>query len=79
MPAKTHSPPSVPPVGQNIRKARESIPLRQLDLAHAIGLKGPDAGANISRIESGQHVPHLETIARIAGALKVELDVLLAG
>lgn len=66
------------PVGLNIRKFREAKLMKQLELAHAIGFKGPDAGAHISRIENGKtKAPRLETINRIAKALGVGIDTLL--
>lgn len=65
-------------IGPNIKRARLAATLTQLALAHAIGLNGDDAGAYISRIESGASEPRLETLTRIAQALKVTIDDILA-
>lgn len=64
-------------IGANIRAARTSAGLTQLALAHAMGHTGPDAGAYISRIESGAQSPRLDTLNAIAGALGVPLSELL--
>lgn len=74
MPATKKTPKKT--LGINIRKAREAFPMTQLALAHAIGLTGDDAGAYISRVESGQE-PRLENLQRIASALNVSLNNLL--
>lgn len=66
-------------LGENIRKARNRRDLTQLALAHAIGLKGDDAGAYICRIEGGSQEPRLDTLTKLAKALKVKLDFLLTG
>lgn len=63
-------------LGANIRRAREAAHMTQLVLAHCIGLSGQDAGAYISRVESGQE-PRLKTLQLIAIALKVSLGDLL--
>lgn len=64
-------------IGANIRTAREAKSMTQLALAHAIGWTGEDAGAQISRFESGKKEPTLRTLHRIAGVLGVSLDRLL--
>lgn len=72
-------PATAPPannVGANIRTTRETKGLTQLALGHALGWTGPDAGAQISRFESGQKEPRLSTLQRIADALGVGLDIL---
>lgn len=73
---KTAAPPPNP-IGENIRTAREAKPMTQLALAHAIGWVGDDAGAQISRFESGAKEPRLSTLRRIAEALGVSLEKLL--
>jgi len=73
MPA--HSPPRS--IGDIIRDAREAKPMTQLALAHAIGWVGADAGAQISRFESGQREPRISTLVKIAGALGVPLETLI--
>ena len=50
----------------------------QLKLAHALGYKGPDAGAFLSKIESGKHIPTVPTLLAIAGKLGTSLEALLA-
>lgn len=74
----TKAPPTKKYLGQNIHDARTNLQKTQLQLAHAIGLKGDDAGAYISRVEAGQQEPRLHTLMRIAKALKVPLEDLLA-
>ncbi len=64
-------------VGENIRKARTKAGITQLALAHKMGYEGDDAGAYISRVESGQQEPRLETLSRIAEALGVLVCSLL--
>lgn len=65
------------PIGANIRTARLLKPMTQLDLAHAIGWTGADAGAQISRFESGSKEPRISTLQRIAEVLGVTLETLL--
>jgi len=66
-------------LGRNILLARTDAKMSQLALAHKIGLTGEDAGACISRWESGTYEPRLDTIARIADALNVAICDLLNG
>lgn len=66
------------PIGANIRAAREASQMTQLALAHAIGWVGADAGAQISRFESGVKEPRISTLVKIARALRVPLDTLIA-
>lgn len=65
-------------IGQNIRQAREARGITQLALAHLIGWQGEDAGAHISRYESGQKEPRISTLEKIARSLAVTLESLLA-
>lgn len=51
--------------------------MTQLALAHAIGYKGEDAGAYVSRVEAGNQEPRLPVLARLAQALKVDLASLV--
>lgn len=53
--------------------------MTQLALAHAIGWKGPDAGAQIARYEAGVNEPRLSTLQRLAEALGVTVGALLKG
>lgn len=71
------SPPPSSFVGHNVQQCRLASGLTQLQLAHAIGYKGQDAGAYISRIESGKQQPRVDTLAKIAEALHTSLDSLL--
>lgn len=66
-------------LGENIQTARKAANLTQLALAHAIGYTGSDAGAYISRVESGSQEPRLDTLQRIADALGVAVCSLLPG
>lgn len=75
--------PKKPPVriknlGANIRRAREGKGLTQLALAHAMGYKGSDAGAYISRVEASLVSPRLATLVRIAQHLETNLEALVA-
>lgn len=67
------------PLGENIKAARDKANLTQLALAHAIGYTGDDAGAYVSRVESGQQAPRIDTLQRIADALGVPVCSLLPG
>lgn len=61
-------------IGTTIRKLREEKGLTQKALARAAGM----IRANLSRIEASKHRPTLETIERIATALKVPVADLIA-
>lgn len=77
MPAK--SPPKpVNHIGANIRAAREAKAVTQLALAHALGWVGPDAGAQISKFETGDKEPRISTLQRIADALGVTISRLMS-
>lgn len=82
-PAKRHAlrrgKSSTAQIGENIRTARSNAGITQLALAHAIGYNGDDAGAYISRVESGAQEPRLDTLSRIAEALGVTTCSLLPG
>jgi DNA-binding XRE family transcriptional regulator len=60
-------------VGATIRKLREAKGLTQEKLAGAVGMMRN----NISRIEAAKHRPTLETMERIAKALKVSVADLI--
>jgi DNA-binding XRE family transcriptional regulator len=60
-------------VGSTIRKLREARGLTQEQLASAVGMMR----SNISRIEAAKHRPTLETLERIAKALKVPVADLI--
>lgn len=74
MPAK---PPALPTIGARIQNYRLAAGLTQLQLAHAIGRTGSDAGADISHIEGNERTPRVDTLQRIARALGVTLGELL--
>jgi DNA-binding XRE family transcriptional regulator len=63
-----------PNIGATIRKMREEKGVTQEALARAAGM----IRANLSRIEASKHRPTLETIERIATALKVSIADLIA-
>jgi DNA-binding XRE family transcriptional regulator len=60
-------------VGATIRKLREAKGMTQEELADAVGMMRN----NISRIEAAKHRPTLETLERIAKALKVPVADLI--
>lgn len=61
-------------VGARIRKLREAKGVTQEELAGAVGMMR----SNISRIEAAKHRPTLETMEKIAKALKVSVADLIA-
>ena len=61
-------------VGATIRKLREAKGMTQEELAGASGM----IRSNISRIEAAKHRPTLDTMERIAKALKVSVADLIA-
>ena len=61
-------------IGKRIRAAREEKGWSQEVFAEKIGLSGAYTGM----IERGEKVPKLETFIRIANALEVSADMLLA-
>jgi transcriptional regulator with XRE-family HTH domain len=63
----THEP------GVKIRKLREAKGITQKELADVVGMMRN----NISRIEAAKHHPTLETLERIAKALKVSVADLI--
>ena len=63
-------------VGRLIRELRSRKEMTQDQLARAAGMIRP----NLSRIEAGKHRPTLDTLEKIAGALKVPVaDLMVAG
>lgn len=59
-------------IRQGLRECREMRGMSQTDLAKATGLE-PSA---VSHFETGQRVPSLGNLIRLADALNVTLDVL---
>ena len=62
-------------IGTNIKKARESKGLSQVDLVGRI--EGNIDTTNISRIESGRTNPTIFTLHRISQALEINLTDLV--
>ena len=54
-------------VGRQVRGLRKIKGMTQAQLARAAGILRP----NLSRIEAGKHRPTLETLEKLAAALKV--------
>jgi DNA-binding XRE family transcriptional regulator len=61
-------------VGEQVRRLRKTRGMTQAQLARAAGLLRP----NLSRIEAGKHRPTLDTLEKIAAALKVPVVDLIA-
>jgi len=61
-------------IGERVREARLRLGLCQEDLSTATGIPRP----NIVRIEHGRHTPSVPSLARIAKALGVSVQALLA-
>lgn len=61
-------------IAQRIREARERQGLRQEDLAVKSGIARP----NIVRLEQGRHMPTLSTLQKIARALCLDMNSLMA-
>jgi transcriptional regulator with XRE-family HTH domain len=64
-------------IGKRIKEARTAKGMTQIELAHAIGLTGDQAGACVCRWEYGEQEPRWDNLARIAGALDVTMVSLL--
>ena len=62
-------------VGRQVRRLRKIKGMTQAQLARAAGILRP----NLTRVESGKHRPSLETLERIASALKVPVVDLITG
>ena len=60
-------------IGQAIRRWRRRRGLTQEQLAGRSGLSRPF----IARVETGRQLPALPTLAKLAGALRVKIGVLL--
>ena len=60
--------------GNRLRQLRKARGLTQAQLARATGILRP----NLSRIEAGKHRPTLETLEKLAAALKVPVVELIA-
>jgi transcriptional regulator with XRE-family HTH domain len=61
-------------LARNVRVQRAIQELSQIGLAHAAGV----APLTVSKIETREGNPTVETLARIAAALRVEVDALFA-
>lgn len=64
-----------PPIGRNVRRARELRELKQQDLADEINV----TSQHISRIELGQAAPSVQTLLKLSQRLGVTTDYLLTG
>jgi transcriptional regulator with XRE-family HTH domain len=62
-------------MGRNVREARKRRGLSQEDLAHEAGMKR----SYLSDLERGRRNPTVRALGRLADALGVEPDRLLAG
>ena len=62
-------------LGSNIAKYRRAIGMTQEEVGEKCGVTGP----YLRQIELGFKVPRLETFLKIAEALQVSADLLLAG
>jgi transcriptional regulator with XRE-family HTH domain len=60
-------------IGENIIKRREELGIKQVELAHDIGIDD----SSLRRIESGRTNPTFKTLYQIAEALKIEVVDLL--
>ena len=61
-------------IGEQIKKLRKARGMTQAELARASGILRP----NLSRMEVGRHRPTLETLERIAAALRLRVVDILA-
>ena len=59
--------------GERVRARRKELGMTQADLAKATGIHQPD----ICVLESGEHAPNLDTVERVAKALKIDHKILL--
>jgi transcriptional regulator with XRE-family HTH domain len=60
-------------LGSNVRNARQAASLSQDALAEASGVPR----STIARIERGEQEPRISTLLSIAGALGIQLEVLV--
>jgi DNA-binding XRE family transcriptional regulator len=61
-------------LGQRLRALRLAAGLTQAELAKRTGIHRP----NIARVEAGRHTPSLETLARLAAAIGVKTERVIA-
>jgi DNA-binding XRE family transcriptional regulator len=61
-------------LGQRLRALRLAAGLTQAELARRTGIHRP----NIARVEAGRHTPSLETLARLAAAIGVKTERVIA-
>jgi transcriptional regulator with XRE-family HTH domain len=60
-------------VGEKVRFLRQQQQITQLELAHMLAA----SGSHMSNLEAGRKAPSLETIIRLADALRVTTDYLI--
>jgi transcriptional regulator with XRE-family HTH domain len=65
----------MPSVGENIRYFREQASMTQMSLARSVGVAPP----YISQLEAGVRVPSLGVARKVAGALGVDVALLIGG
>ena len=65
----------MPSVGENIRYFREQANMTQMSLARAVGVAPP----YISQLEAGVRVPSLGVARKVAGALGIDVALLIGG
>ena len=63
-----------PRIGSNVAALRKQRGMSQGELARTAGILGP----NLSRLESGKHVPTLDVLLRVAQALNVTLSKIVS-
>jgi len=64
-------------IGERIKAARTAKGMTQIELAHAVGFTGDQAGACICRWESGEQEPRLGNLSSVACVLQVPIEYLL--
>lgn len=62
-------------IAGRIKQARLDMQISQQQLADIVGMERP----NISRLESGVHAPTIQTLVRVADALKLKVSDLVRG
>jgi transcriptional regulator with XRE-family HTH domain len=60
--------------GEHVRDRRAALKLTQIDLSRKLGIRQ----STLSDIENGRHAPTLETVEKLAKALKTTAQALLS-
>lgn len=58
-------------IGQRIRERRDELGLSQRDLGRRLGLSSEVGGVAVARWEAGTRTPNLESVRKLASALRV--------